>query len=102
MQEPITVGIGLFISYIGLTNAGIIQFGASSVTNGIAMDVVPQISLFQEKSVILAQAMNETESKAHTFFNCYQNVFTEINKHNFQNQLKATKELATGEWKKEV
>ena len=54
IQEAITVGIGLFIAYIGLTNAGIISFGASSVTDGIANDVVPQLSAFSNNSVILA------------------------------------------------
>ena len=54
IQEAITVGIGLFIAYIGLVNAGIISFGASSVTNGIANDVVPQLSNFSNMSVILA------------------------------------------------
>ncbi len=54
IQEAITVGIGLFISYIGLVNAGIISFGASSITNGIANDVVPQLSSFSTNSVILA------------------------------------------------
>lgn len=54
LQEAITVGIGLFIAYIGLTNAGIISFGASSVTNGIANDVVPQLSNFSSNGVILA------------------------------------------------
>ena len=53
-QEAITVGIGLFIAYIGLVNAGILSFGASSVTNGIANDVVPQLSAFSSRSVILA------------------------------------------------
>ena len=54
LQEAITVGIGLFISYVGLTNAGIITFGASGVTNGIANDVVPQLSNFSTLSVVLA------------------------------------------------
>lgn len=53
-QEAITVGIGLFIAYIGLTNSGIITFGASGVTNGIARDVVPQLNSFSEGSVLLA------------------------------------------------
>ena len=44
LQEAITVGIGLFITYVGLINAGIIEFGASSVNNGIALDVVPRIA----------------------------------------------------------
>ena len=54
IQEAITVGIGLFIAYIGLVDAGIISFGASSITNGIANDVVPQLSTFSNSSVILA------------------------------------------------
>ncbi len=54
IQESITVGIGLFIAYIGLTNAGIISFGASGVINGMATDVVPQLSVFSNNSVILA------------------------------------------------
>lgn len=54
IQEAITVGIGLFITYIGLTNAGIIVFGASDVTNGFANGVVPQLSAFSNSSVLLA------------------------------------------------
>ena len=54
LQEAITIGIGLFIAYIGLTNAGIITFGASSVTNGFANDVVPQLSTFSNANVLLA------------------------------------------------
>ena len=54
MQEAISVGMGLFIAYIGLTNAGIISFGASSITNGIANDVIPQLSTFSTNSILLA------------------------------------------------
>ncbi len=56
MQEAITVGIGLFITYIGVKNAGIIEFSVSSVNNGIAnaADVVPGLTIFKEPSVILA------------------------------------------------
>lgn len=56
MQEAITVGIGLFITYIGLKSAGIIEFAVSAVNNGIANanDVVPQLSLFNTKEIILA------------------------------------------------
>ena len=54
LQEAITVGIGLFIAYIGLSNAGIISFSASSITNGIANNVVPQLSEFNNNTVILA------------------------------------------------
>ena len=54
IQEAITAGIGLFIAYIGLSNAGIISFGASGIENGIAQDVVPQLSTFSNNAVILA------------------------------------------------
>ena len=54
IQESITVGIGLFIAYIGLVDAGIISFGASSITDGMANNVVPQLSVFSNRSVILA------------------------------------------------
>lgn len=54
LQEAIAVGIGLFIAYIGLTNAGLISFGASGVTDGIANDVVPQLSAFSNNGVLLA------------------------------------------------
>ena len=54
MQEAITVGIGLFITYVGLINAGIIQFGSSGVLNGFAQNVIPQIANITSKEVILA------------------------------------------------
>lgn len=56
MQEAITVGIGLFITYIGLKSAGLIEFSVSFLENGIAKagDVVPQIVTFNSKDVILA------------------------------------------------
>lgn len=54
LQEAITVGIGLFITYVGLTNAGIIEFGADSVVNGVATNVVPRISNITANSVLLA------------------------------------------------
>ena len=54
IQEAITVGIGLFIAYIGLTNAGIIVFGASNIVNGFAEDVVPQLGVFSNRSILLA------------------------------------------------
>ena len=54
LQEAITVGIGLFITYVGLINAGIIEFGASSVSNGIALDVVPRITDITQNSVLLS------------------------------------------------
>lgn len=56
MQEAITVGIGLFITYIGLKSAGLIEFSVSFVNNGIAnaSDVVPQLATFNTKEVILS------------------------------------------------
>lgn len=54
MQEAITIGIGLFIAYIGLVNSGIITYGASTITNGFAQDVVPQLNTFSDKAIFLA------------------------------------------------
>lgn len=56
MQNAITVGIGLFITYIGLKSAGFIEFSVSSVNNGVAnaKDVVPALAIFNNKEVILA------------------------------------------------
>ena len=56
MQEAITVGIGLFITYIGLKSAGLIEFSVSLVNNGVAKasDVVPMLAKFNTKEVILA------------------------------------------------
>ena len=56
MQEAITVGIGLFITYIGVKSSGIISFSVTEVSNGIAnaADVVPQLAVFNSPEVILA------------------------------------------------
>ena len=56
MQDAITVGIGLFVTYIGIKSAGLIEFSVSSVNNGIAnaSDVVPQLSVFNSSTLILA------------------------------------------------
>ena len=54
LQEAITVGIGLFITYIGLMNAGLIEFQAESVKNGFAQGVIPQIASFGKPEVLLA------------------------------------------------
>lgn len=56
MQDAITVGIGLFITYIGIKSAGLIEFSVSAVNNGIASanDVVPQLSTFSTKEVVLS------------------------------------------------
>ena len=54
LQEAITVGIGLFIAYIGLMNAGFISFGADSVVNGYAQGVTPELSVFNNPTLLLA------------------------------------------------
>ena len=54
LQESITVGIGLFITYIGLMNAGLIRFQASGINKGFAQDVIPQIASFTTPSLLLA------------------------------------------------
>ena len=56
MQDAITVGIGLFITYIGVKSAGLIEFSVSAINNGIAnaSDVVPQLTTFNTPEVILS------------------------------------------------
>lgn len=54
LQEAITVGIGLFITYIGLINAGLIVFTADEVQNGMAIGALPTIANFNTPTVILA------------------------------------------------
>lgn len=56
LQDAITVGIGLFITYIGVKSAGLIEFSVALVNNGIAAatDVVPQLATFSTKEIILA------------------------------------------------
>ena len=56
MQDAITVGIGLFITYIGVKSAGLLEFSVSSTSNGIAAagDVVPQLTTFNNLSVIVS------------------------------------------------
>ena len=56
MQEAITVGIGFFITYIGIKSAGLIEFSVAATTNGMAAasDVVPQLATFSTAEVILA------------------------------------------------
>ena len=56
LQDAITVGIGLFITYIGVKSAGLIEFSVALVNNGIAVaaDVVPQLATFSTKEIILA------------------------------------------------
>ena len=56
MQDAITVGIGLFITYIGIKSAGLLEFSVSGVgANGIAQasDVVPQLATFNTASILV-------------------------------------------------
>ena len=56
MQDAITVGIGMFVTYIGLKSTGIIEFSVSAMENGIAhaSNVVPQLATFGSPEVILS------------------------------------------------
>ena len=56
LQESITVGIGLFITYIGIKSAGLLEFSVAAVNNGLANaeDVVPQIATFSTPAIILS------------------------------------------------
>ena len=56
MRDAITVGIGLFITYIGIKSAGLIEFSVSALTSGVAAsaDVVPRLANFNTNEVILA------------------------------------------------
>ena len=56
MQEAITVGIGLFITYIGVKSAGLLEFSVSNAQNGLASgaDVVPQLATFDSATIILS------------------------------------------------
>lgn len=56
MQDAITVGIGLFITYIGIKSAGLIEFSVSGVHDGIssASNTVPQLATFNNITAILA------------------------------------------------
>ena len=44
----------LFITYVGLINAGIITFGADAINNGFATNVIPQLANIKENSILLA------------------------------------------------
>lgn len=54
MQEAITVGMGLFITYVGLMDAGIITFGADNISDGIASGVVPMLANINSPTVFVA------------------------------------------------
>lgn len=54
LQEAITVGIGLFITYVGLMNANLIDFTATSIENGFAQSVIPQIADITKPQVVVS------------------------------------------------
>ena len=54
LQEAITIGIGLFITYIGLMNANIIRFSGDAIQNGFVSGAVPQIGDLTSPTVLLA------------------------------------------------
>ena len=54
LQEAITVGIGLFITYVGLINAKIIEFSSSGVSDGLAQNVIPKIADITSPEVLVA------------------------------------------------
>ncbi len=56
LQDAITVGIGLFITYTGFRNANFLQFSVENVTNGMAAgsSTIPSLVTFNEASTILA------------------------------------------------
>ncbi len=56
LQDAITVGIGLFITYIGFLNANFINFSVSSINEGMATGsaVVPSLATFNTATLILS------------------------------------------------
>lgn len=56
MQDAITVGIGMFITYTGFRNANLIEFSVSDVFNGIATgaNTIPSITNFKTPGTVLA------------------------------------------------
>lgn len=53
LQEAIGVGIGLFITYVGLLTSGVITFASNEVINGYAQNVTPTMASFSDKGVLL-------------------------------------------------
>lgn len=56
LQHAISVGIGLFIAYLGIKNANLITFSVSGMENGMALaeNVVPSLAIFNNPSLVLA------------------------------------------------
>lgn len=56
LQDAITVGIGLFITYTGFRNANFLQFSVSDVVGGMASgaNTIPSLVNFNNSAVILS------------------------------------------------
>lgn len=56
LQDAITVGIGLFITYTGFRNANFLQFSVENVESGIATasSTIPSLATFNNPEIILA------------------------------------------------
>lgn len=56
LQDAITVGIGLFITYTGFRNANFINFAVDGVNNGMALgsNTIPSLANFNNPQIILA------------------------------------------------
>lgn len=56
LQDAITVGIGLFITYTGFRNSNLLNFQVSNTINGMSIgsDVIPSITTFKTAGTILA------------------------------------------------
>lgn len=56
LQDAITVGIGLFITFTGFRNANFIEYSVSNISNGIALSssVIPSLTNFNNPAVILS------------------------------------------------
>lgn len=55
LQYSISVGIGLFIAYIGIKNANLLQYSVNNTENGIVMSdsIIPALSNFNTPAIIL-------------------------------------------------
>ena len=56
LQDAITVGIGLFITFTGFRNANLINYSVEQISNGVAIGskTIPSIVNFNNPAVILA------------------------------------------------
>lgn len=56
LQDAITVGIGLFITYTGFRNANFIQFSVENVSNGVALgnNTIPSLVSFNNPGIFLS------------------------------------------------